>query len=276
MKKNHIIMLLALLFVGQIFAQQPIKSGSFQFQFQSSRDKYIENITLEGMQRIDENQSSNILILNLFPGEYNLTVQYRFHNVLQTAHQTLNIEPQKRIICTLSESNQLSFNYTIDNSSMPLMYDTQMVNAAFGAFGSMVNGMWQMSQNDANAMHQNHDNDGHHHNPPHHGNNNSQVAPPPVAITQSDFNNLYNSVKKESFEDDKLQSIKTSSNFYPYFTSDQVRQLVGLLSFDDNKLDALKYLAPKVIDRQNLPVLKDVLKSSFTREDYLDFLNTLR
>jgi hypothetical protein len=156
---------------------------------------------------------------------------------------------------------------------MPLMYDSKIFGDAFGAFGSMVNGMWQMHQNDINGMH--HD-DGHHHNPPHQGNHNPQVAPPPAPITQSDFNNLYNSVKKEPFEDDKVQSIKTSSNFYPYFTSDQVRQLAGLLSFDDNKLDAVKYLAPKVIDRQNLPLLKDVFKSSFTREDYLNFLNTLR
>jgi hypothetical protein len=280
MKRNLIITLLSVvLFIGQTFAQQTIRSGSFQFQFQNSRDKYIESITLDGIQRIDENQNPNILIVNLFPGEYNLTVEYRFHNVLQTVNQRLNIEQQKRIICTLNERNQLSFNYTIDNSSMPLFYDPKIIANTFGAFGSLVNDMWQMHQNDVHEMNHNGGHNPPPPPPPPHGNNHGHVAPPPpapMAISQSDFNNLYNSVKKEAFDDDKVQSIKTSSNFYPYFTSDQVKQLAGLLKFDDDRLEVVTYLAPKVIDRQNLPLLKDVFKSSFTRDDYLKFLNTLR
>ena len=96
------------------------------------------------------------------------------------------------------------------------------------------------------------------------------------AISDADFNRLYNAVRNEKFANTKMQTLKVSSNSNQFFTSEQVKSLALLFSFDNDKLECVKYLAPKVIDAQNLPYLKDIFTFDATKTEYLHFLNGRR
>ena len=282
MRKRFFLTVLALILTSHIFAQKQINSGSFQFVFTDTKNKQIVKIQLESVQKIEESDISNILIVNLFPGEYNLTVHYKFHNVLQTASQKINIESTKRIVCTLNESNLLSFNYKHDNSSMPLTYDPNIVGNVLGMHNNMISSMTGVTTDVQKIDNQNtgtsssntssSHNDKNRHNP----GRNEKGQPQPKPISDTDFNNLFNSAKSEKFEDGKIKTIKTSADFHQHFTSDQVKRLANLPTFEDGKLEVAKYLAPKVIDTHNLPLIKDIFTHSSTKDKYLNFLKTIQ
>jgi len=284
MKKVYFLTLLALIISSQIFAQKQINSGSFQFAHTDTKNKQIVKIQLESNQKIEESDVSNILIVNLFPGEYNVTVHYRFHNVLQNASQKIIIESGKRVVCTLNENNMLSFSYKIDNSSMPLSLDTNVFNAILDLQNKVLNTTIDLAKetqgtnnqqnnnsNNQNTSSQNtHNERGGHQS----GRHNQKQEPKPVS--ESDFNNLLNSAKSEKFEDSKIQSIKSSADFHQYFTSEQVKRLINILSHESSKYEVAIYLANKVLDKQNLPLIKDVFRHSSTKEEFLDFIKTLK
>ena len=308
MKKFYFLFLLAFIFVSQIFAQQKINSGSFQFVFNDTKDKKIEKIKLEAVQKIEETNTSNILILNLIPGEYKLTVQYKFYTASQTATQNIKIESDKRIICSLNENNLLSFSYKNDESAIPLNYD---VNAANDLFNNIANNIFDIAKEDQNlnnnnsnnqgnnnnhnnnSNNNNHNNNNHnnnnhnsnnkgnnnnnnnnHHN--NNGNGNAQITVVKTAISDLDFNNLYNSAKSEKFASDQIKSIQTASDYHEYFTSEQVKKLASIPTQESDKLIIAKYLAPKVIDNQNLPYIKDIFKFSSTKDEYLNYIKTIK
>ena len=95
-------------------------------------------------------------------------------------------------------------------------------------------------------------------------------------ISDSDFNRLYNSVKNEKFSNTKMQTLKSLSNSYPYLTSEHVKRLASLFDFDNDKLECVKYLVPKVLDTQSLPYIKDVFAFDSTKNAYLSFLSGRR
>lgn len=67
------------------------------------------------------------------------------------------------------------------------------------------------------------------------------------AMRDNDFSMVYRVVKNTSFDKNKIDVIRVAcigSNF----SSNQCAKLLSLLSFDDNKLEALEVMAPKVVD----------------------------
>ena len=67
------------------------------------------------------------------------------------------------------------------------------------------------------------------------------------AMRDNDFSMVYRVVKNTSFDKNKIDIIRVAcigSNF----SSNQCAKLLSLLSFDDNKLEALEVMAPKVVD----------------------------
>lgn len=67
------------------------------------------------------------------------------------------------------------------------------------------------------------------------------------AMRNDDFSMVYKIVKNTSFDKNKIDIIRVAcigSNF----SSRQCARLLSLLSFDDNKLDALKVMAPRLVD----------------------------
>lgn len=251
MKKIFCLLVIALIYVQYTFVQsQPllVNSGSLQFSFHNSRNKIVESIKVEGLQKIEENRVENLLIVNLYPGEYFFTINYIFHGVLQTARERFFIEPGKRVIVALNDRNYLTFSSVIDNSSIPLVAND------FDLFGQ---------NNYENRVHGNRIN-----------HNEDIVVAEPIPISDYDLSNIIETINEDTFN--KMQILKSSTDYYPLFTSNQVKQLANLFTYENDKLECVKYLAVKVIDRQNLALLSSIFKYSSTKTEYLNYINTLK
>lgn len=70
------------------------------------------------------------------------------------------------------------------------------------------------------------------------------------AMRDDDFSMMYRIVKNTSFDKNKIDIIRVAcigSNL----SSMQCSRLLSLLSFDDNKLEALKIMAPNIVDAKD-------------------------
>lgn len=75
-------------------------------------------------------------------------------------------------------------------------------------------------------------------------------APKPVPISDKDFIDLKNSIRRNSFGDAGLDVLKSAADGNN-FRSAQVVELLGLFPFSTDKLKALQIAYPKCIDTQN-------------------------
>lgn len=92
---------------------------------------------------------------------------------------------------------------------------------------------------------------GHHDRRPSHY---APTPPRPQPLSDEAFNVLYRKVKKQSFKDNKLDMIEVAC-LGCFFTCRQGAELLGLMSFTDDKKDALRVLSPYIVDRENSYVL---------------------
>ena len=76
------------------------------------------------------------------------------------------------------------------------------------------------------------------------------------AMSGSDFSMMFRIVKNASFDNEKIDIIRVAcigSNL----SSNQCAKLLSLLSFDNNKLEALEVMAPRIVDNDyNDKILK--------------------
>ena len=77
----------------------------------------------------------------------------------------------------------------------------------------------------------------------------------PKAMQDEDFRMMCKVVKDASFSDKMIGVIKVAC-ISSYFTSKQCAQLLSMLSFEDDKLKALKVLHPRMLDIDAKPILK--------------------
>ena len=87
------------------------------------------------------------------------------------------------------------------------------------------------------------------------------------AISVADFNQAKETIRKEWFENTRLTTAKQviDRNF---FTSQQVRELMLLFSFENNRLDIAKYAYGKAVDKRNYDVVNDAF--TFNSKEKLD------
>lgn len=83
------------------------------------------------------------------------------------------------------------------------------------------------------------------------------VAPPPppppparMCMPGGDFSSLKSAIQKEGFGDDKLGVLRTAAP-RAWFCVDQVGELIDLFSFGDEKLQALRLVKDRIVDRNN-------------------------
>ena len=69
-------------------------------------------------------------------------------------------------------------------------------------------------------------------------------------LNDHDFSILYDKVRDGSFDDDKYNLIEVAS-LGCYYTCNQCARIMGLFSFADDKLKALRYMARHIVDPQN-------------------------
>ena len=69
-------------------------------------------------------------------------------------------------------------------------------------------------------------------------------------LNDHDFSILYDKVSKGNFDEDKYDLIEVAS-LGCFYTCDQCARIMGLFSFADDKLRALRYMARHIVDPQN-------------------------
>lgn len=93
------------------------------------------------------------------------------------------------------------------------------------------------------------------------------------AMDNNTFQQLKQSIANESFENTKLKVAKqfVSTN---YFNAAQVKELLGLFSFEDSKLDLAKYAYDYTVDKGSYFVVNDAFSYSSSKESLMDYIRS--
>ena len=83
----------------------------------------------------------------------------------------------------------------------------------------------------------------------------------PKAMSDKDFKMMCEVVDEASFNERKIGVIKVAC-ISSYFTSKQCVKLLSMISFENDKLEALKILRPKMLEIDAKPILKQFTFSS--------------
>lgn len=94
-----------------------------------------------------------------------------------------------------------------------------------------------------------------------------------AALSEIDFTSFLNSIRKQSFEKDKDNYIKTYMK-NAYLNVAQVKQVLKLLNFDATKLDIAKFLYNRCTDKQNYFQVSNELQFSSSKTELNDYVNS--
>ena len=89
------------------------------------------------------------------------------------------------------------------------------------------------------------------------------------------FSQAKESLKREWFENTRLSTAKQLID-RNYFTSRQVKELVLLFTFENNRLDIAKYAYSKTVDKGNYFIMNDAFSMSKNKEELNNFIRTQR
>jgi hypothetical protein len=84
-------------------------------------------------------------------------------------------------------------------------------------------------------------------------------------ISEDQLQNLIRAVSKEPFGDGKVRVVELAAPSQ-YFTVPQVLRILQKFSFGEDKLDAVRALWPRVVDRQNAYQLEQAFNFSGEKE----------
>jgi hypothetical protein len=87
------------------------------------------------------------------------------------------------------------------------------------------------------------------------------------SMNSSDFTQAKETLRKEWFENTRLTTAKQIID-RNYFTSQQVKELMLLFTFENNRLDIAKYAYGKTVDKRNYSVVNDAF--TFNSKEKLD------
>ncbi|GIV32730.1 MAG: hypothetical protein KatS3mg031_0265 [Chitinophagales bacterium] len=73
----------------------------------------------------------------------------------------------------------------------------------------------------------------------------------------ADFSNLLRSIEMKTFESTRVNIAREAIDHY-YFTSEQVKQLASLFTFESSRLEIAQYAYPKVVDPERYYIVYDV------------------
>ncbi len=90
-----------------------------------------------------------------------------------------------------------------------------------------------------------------------------------------DFESVRQTISKEWMESGKLISVKTIMD-KNNFTTQQVKELMMLFSFESNKLEVAKYGYRKTVDKHNYIQVNEVFSFSSSREELARFIRESR
>jgi|CXWL01.1.fsa_nt_gi hypothetical protein len=94
-------------------------------------------------------------------------------------------------------------------------------------------------------------------------------------MSSRDFEQVKEQIRKEWFEVNRLTSAKVIMD-KNNFTTQQVKELMLLFTFENNKLEVAKYAYRKTVDKQNYYQLNDALFFSSSKDDLARFIRESR
>jgi hypothetical protein len=94
-------------------------------------------------------------------------------------------------------------------------------------------------------------------------------------MSESAFNQAKESLKREWFENTRLSTAKQIID-RNYFTSRQVKELVLLFTFENNRLDIAKYAYSKTVDKGNYFIMNDAFSMNRNKEELNNFIREQR
>jgi len=92
-------------------------------------------------------------------------------------------------------------------------------------------------------------------------------------MSDYDFSRALNNVSMQRGDYQKAQSARQMINS-GYFTSAQVKQIVQLFSFDNDKLELAKLAYDKTVDKQNFYVVNDVFSSYSSKDELARYIRS--
>jgi hypothetical protein len=91
------------------------------------------------------------------------------------------------------------------------------------------------------------------------------------AMTDNDFAQAKESLRREWFENSRLTAAKQIID-QDYFTSQQVKEMVLLFTFENNRLDIAKYAYGKTVDKGNYFMLNDAFTFNNNKEALKEYI----
>jgi hypothetical protein len=96
-----------------------------------------------------------------------------------------------------------------------------------------------------------------------------------AAMTDTEFNNLYNTIRKNWLPWTKYSAAVDAFNSTTnYFTTAQGRQIISLLSSEDNRLELAKLAFDNIVDQQNFRQLYDLFSSQTSKDELDEYIKT--
>jgi len=100
---------------------------------------------------------------------------------------------------------------------------------------------------------------------------------PKTAMSDNEFNNLYQSIQRQYFPNEKMNTLtstfKVTTN---YFTSSQGKQLIQLVSLESNRLELAKLSYRTITDRSNFSLIYDLFQDQSNRYELDSYVKSYR
>jgi CTP:phosphocholine cytidylyltransferase-like protein len=94
-----------------------------------------------------------------------------------------------------------------------------------------------------------------------------------AAMTDAEFDALYNDIRKKWLPLSKYSTaVDIFSSTSNYFTTQQVKQIIALLSSESNRLDLAKLAFDNIVDQQNFRQLYDLFDSQASRDELDNYI----
>ena len=94
-------------------------------------------------------------------------------------------------------------------------------------------------------------------------------------MSQADFSSAKQTLRHEIYENTRVDLAKQVINSN-YFTAQQVKELLQLFTFENNKLDLAKYAFGRTVDRDNYYLVNDVFTFSNSKDELARYIRTYK
>jgi hypothetical protein len=95
------------------------------------------------------------------------------------------------------------------------------------------------------------------------------------AMTETEFSNLYNTISKKWLPFTKYNAAQDAFNSTSnYFTTAQARQIIALLTSEDNRLSLAKLAFDNIVDQQNFRQLYDLFTSQQSKDELDSYIRS--